>query len=263
MNVARKSAMPGWWLKRTAKPEPCVDRRIALSSHATNIMLGIITVLLGYLSLSSSNAFQEWQQIESKAEASLHKEEELAQAARWQKEHCLQIASVAASFATVQPDKDKQEIYAAAASIDPACGNVSELAAFFQGSKRTLVEAGGQRVKAMAREADVPKVELTDRFFLGRPTLPGFDVGILGHYVERNPINSPTAAESATSEGFSSLEKFVVESGVRKQNSARVQVGTGINWNSPFGPFRIDVARTLREEYGRTEPFVYDVATQF
>ncbi len=49
-------------------------------------------------------------------------------------------------------------------------------------------------------------------------------------------------------------------------NSAkpRVAIGFGVNWNSPFGPFRIDIAKTLLKEPGdQTKLFTFNVGTQF
>ncbi|MFM9852630.1 MAG: outer membrane protein assembly factor BamA [Sphingomonadaceae bacterium] len=49
-------------------------------------------------------------------------------------------------------------------------------------------------------------------------------------------------------------------------NSAkpRVSVGIGVNWNSPFGPFRIDLARALLKQEGDdTKLFTFNVGTQF
>jgi outer membrane protein insertion porin family len=49
-------------------------------------------------------------------------------------------------------------------------------------------------------------------------------------------------------------------------NSAkpRVSIGFGVNWNSPFGPFRIDIAKTLLKEPGdQTKTFTFNVGTQF
>jgi outer membrane protein insertion porin family len=44
----------------------------------------------------------------------------------------------------------------------------------------------------------------------------------------------------------------------------RVSVGAGVNWNSPFGPFRIDFAYALRKEEGDdTKRFSFNVGTQF
>ena len=44
----------------------------------------------------------------------------------------------------------------------------------------------------------------------------------------------------------------------------RVSVGFGVNWNSPFGPFRIDIAKALLKERGDdTKLFTFNVGTQF
>lgn len=44
----------------------------------------------------------------------------------------------------------------------------------------------------------------------------------------------------------------------------RVTVGIGINWNSPFGPFRIDIAKALVKYYGDDPKlFTFNVGTQF
>ncbi len=44
----------------------------------------------------------------------------------------------------------------------------------------------------------------------------------------------------------------------------RVSVGFGVNWNSPFGPFRIDIAKVLLKSPGdRTKTVTFNVGTQF
>lgn len=46
--------------------------------------------------------------------------------------------------------------------------------------------------------------------------------------------------------------------------SPRISVGIGVNWNSPFGPFRIDLARVLKKQPGDdTKTFSFNVGTQF
>jgi outer membrane protein insertion porin family len=46
--------------------------------------------------------------------------------------------------------------------------------------------------------------------------------------------------------------------------SPRLSVGFGVNWRSPFGPFRIDIARALLSEEGDdTKLFTFNVGTQF
>jgi len=46
--------------------------------------------------------------------------------------------------------------------------------------------------------------------------------------------------------------------------SPRVSVGIGVNWNSPMGPFRFDIAKVLRKVEGDdTQVFQFNVGTQF
>ncbi|HEX8641483.1 MAG TPA: outer membrane protein assembly factor BamA [Allosphingosinicella sp.] len=46
--------------------------------------------------------------------------------------------------------------------------------------------------------------------------------------------------------------------------SPRVSIGFGVNWNSPFGPFRIDIAHALLSEEGDdTKLFAFNVGTAF
>jgi len=44
----------------------------------------------------------------------------------------------------------------------------------------------------------------------------------------------------------------------------RVSIGFGVNWNSPFGPFRIDIAKALIKQDGdKTKLFTFNIGTQF
>ena len=46
--------------------------------------------------------------------------------------------------------------------------------------------------------------------------------------------------------------------------SPRITAGIGVNWNSPFGPFRIDFAQTIRKIQGDDDKtFTFNVGTQF
>ena len=46
--------------------------------------------------------------------------------------------------------------------------------------------------------------------------------------------------------------------------SPRITAGIGVNWNSPFGPFRIDFSQTIRKVEGDDERrFTFNVGTQF
>ena len=43
-----------------------------------------------------------------------------------------------------------------------------------------------------------------------------------------------------------------------------VTAGVGVNWNSPFGPFRIDFAQTIRKVEGDDDKtFTFNVGTRF
>lgn len=72
-------------------------------------------------------------------------------------------------------------------------------------------------------------------------------------------IEATNAAGAANTEVLLFQEQFFGDSA-----KPRVSVGIGVNWNSPFGPFRIDVARALLKEPGDdTKLFTFNVGTQF
>lgn len=57
---------------------------------------------------------------------------------------------------------------------------------------------------------------------------------------------------------------FFKEVFVGDSPAPRISVGIGVNWNSPFGPFRIDVSRVLKKQVGDdTKTFSFNVGTQF
>jgi outer membrane protein insertion porin family len=46
--------------------------------------------------------------------------------------------------------------------------------------------------------------------------------------------------------------------------SPRLSVGIGVSWNSPFGPFRFDLAKALLKQPGDDDQlFQFNVGTQF
>lgn len=68
------------------------------------------------------------------------------------------------------------------------------------------------------------------------------------------PAGCPTARGSI---GF---QEFYVGDTARP----RISVGVGVNWNSPFGPFRIDIAKAIKKAEGdRDQLFQFNVGTQF
>ena len=82
---------------------------------------------------------------------------------------------------------------------------------------------------------------------------------------DNNPATPPVPAGAFTDCGTTAspigpFEEFYFGNSARP----RVSVGFGVNWNSPFGPFRIDIAKTLLKEPGdQTKTFTFNVGTQF
>lgn len=76
-------------------------------------------------------------------------------------------------------------------------------------------------------------------------------------------VTSPTAPDGSANVAFQTVPAFREEF-LGNSMSPRVAVGVGVNWNSPFGPFRIDFARVLKKVRGDdTKAFTFNVGTQF
>jgi outer membrane protein insertion porin family len=75
--------------------------------------------------------------------------------------------------------------------------------------------------------------------------------------------NVPTGEFDQCPTGFSQIRPFD-ERFFGDSISPRLSVGAGVNWNSPFGPFRIDLAYALLKEEGDdTKLISFNVGTQF
>jgi len=73
-----------------------------------------------------------------------------------------------------------------------------------------------------------------------------------------------TLTPTATPAGSKCPTTGVIEEYYGDSPKPRVSVGAGINWNSPFGPFRIDIAKALTKVEGDdTQLFQFNVGTQF
>ena len=76
-------------------------------------------------------------------------------------------------------------------------------------------------------------------------------------------LNGPTTsyAECAPYNGSSAGFREVY---LGNSPKPRLSVGIGVNWNSPFGPFRFDLAKALLKQPGDdTQLFQFNVGTQF
>jgi len=74
------------------------------------------------------------------------------------------------------------------------------------------------------------------------------------------PINQTCGAGLAQTNGVPPFREVYLGD----SPSPRLSIGFGVNWNSPFGPFRIDIARALLHEPGDdTKLFTFNVGTAF
>lgn len=139
-------------------------------------------------------------------------------------------------------------------------------------------------------------VRINDRFFLGGPQMRGFETSGLGprdrntnyaiggnlFYVASTGFQIPMGA--AASEMGLQVHAFVDvgavagvdlkdydingnpidNSSIFSNGSPRVSVGVGVGWDSPFGPFRIDMAQVIvKQPYDRTEFLQFNIGTRF
>ncbi|MFO6429976.1 outer membrane protein assembly factor BamA [Erythrobacter sp. W302b] len=75
---------------------------------------------------------------------------------------------------------------------------------------------------------------------------------------------SPTQADGSLNIRLIQPNSNIRELFLGNSPSPRITAGIGVNWNSPFGPFRIDFAQTIRKVEGDDERrFTFNVGTQF
>ena len=77
-------------------------------------------------------------------------------------------------------------------------------------------------------------------------------------------VTSPIAPDGSNNTPLGLQLPPFVEEYVGNSASPRLAVGIGVNWNSPFGPFRIDLAKVLLSERGdETKTISFNVGTSF
>ncbi|WP_095011875.1 outer membrane protein assembly factor BamA [Tsuneonella mangrovi] len=77
-------------------------------------------------------------------------------------------------------------------------------------------------------------------------------------------VTSATAPDGSANTALTSNIAPFQEVFLGDSASPRVAVGIGVNWNSPFGPLRLDFAKVLRKVPGdRVKEFSFNVGTQF
>ena len=93
---------------------------------------------------------------------------------------------------------------------------------------------------------------------------PGTNSGDIA--VVTNPVNPspPACLPTANNVALGNNLPPFVEEFYGNTWKPRVAIGIGVNWNSPFGPFRINFAYPLLKERGDdTKRFSFNVGTQF
>jgi len=90
-----------------------------------------------------------------------------------------------------------------------------------------------------------------------------------GNPLFRVPDTGELTTEPFQDNGDPNIRQIRPNSAIREvflgnSPSPRVTAGIGVNWNSPFGPFRIDLAQTIRSVEGDDEKLLtFNVGTQF
>ncbi|HZF45821.1 MAG TPA: BamA/TamA family outer membrane protein, partial [Sphingomonadaceae bacterium] len=78
-----------------------------------------------------------------------------------------------------------------------------------------------------------------------------------------NP-NPPTCLDTAENTALGSSYSGFREVYMGNSPLPRISVGIGVNWNSPFGPFRIDLSKVLWKQPGDdTKSITFNIGTQF
>jgi outer membrane protein insertion porin family len=83
------------------------------------------------------------------------------------------------------------------------------------------------------------------------------------------PLTTTITTNAAEADGTPNVRLIRPGSNIRElflgnSPSPRITAGIGVNWNSPFGPFRIDFSQTIRKVEGDDERrFTFNVGTQF
>lgn len=87
---------------------------------------------------------------------------------------------------------------------------------------------------------------------------------LVGGVAQRDVTTAPLAPNGMANERIVRANSAIRETFLGNSPTPRITVGIGVNWNSPFGPFRIDISQTIRKVEGDDERrFTFNVGTQF
>ncbi|WP_226017860.1 outer membrane protein assembly factor BamA [Novosphingobium sp. FKTRR1] len=96
-------------------------------------------------------------------------------------------------------------------------------------------------------------------FGIAHPTTSGTTL-LYQDAVTGSTTTSPTASNGKPNTVIQKFDEVFLGDSPKP----RISVGIGVNWNSPFGPFRIDFAKNLSKVEGdKPKSFTFNVGTQF
>jgi outer membrane protein insertion porin family len=104
-------------------------------------------------------------------------------------------------------------------------------------------------------------VDIGSVFALKTPELLHRDPLCVSTTAGQDPVPVPSTGTCATGYVLNAPFKELFRG---DSPSPRLSIGVGVNWNSPFGPLRIDIAKAiLKQEGDDTKFFSFNVGTQF
>jgi Omp85 superfamily domain len=248
------------------------DRVLAINGLVSSVVVGAATIALTIIGFNLTRDFNAWQQRNAAAQDSAQLKRDLAVNASVLKDRCIRIADVGTKMAMGHKSPDALRILRTVELLEPNCPlvgiNLTQLSAAFvinraDGFDRAILERAARIVfadRALRAETGSVQHQATSREIIDDA------LGGRAYYLGRSELELPTG--SATSEDGLRPSEFVDGATVTHlpPNGAKpkVELGEGVTWNSPFGPFRIDIARTLapspRDE---TKLVTFNTGTKF
>ena len=153
--------------------------------------------------------------------------------------------------------------------------------------KNSNIFIGGHAVAVIGYNDD--DVKLKDRYFLGGDSFPGFENSGVGPrdttstnkdslggnlmYTAKTELRlpipgiAPQLGINGAFFGIAGAVSDIDENGgekIKDDSTPRITLGFGIQWKSPFGPVRVDIAQAvMKEDYDRTQFLKFNFGAVF
>jgi hypothetical protein len=286
MDYRRMSIIARGRRARPTSSEPSsFEKFVAIGNFISALVLGTVSVVLGIISFNLNHDFNEWQ-----------KKNSINQDVDQLKTRCVQTANTILLFTVGRSEREQNDILAKGSSANPECMSrhfnmITYLNAFIvknadQFGSRIVSRSAAVVVAATGGFGRSKSPASADRFALGEPQLRVFDIGGVGPNVIRRKSDEIIANSLGGKVGYIGSSEIAlpaatatndvgprpctfIDSGIIwklpgcKSDDPRL-TGVGVDWNSPFGPFRFDIATALkRQAEDETKTFEFNVGTQF